>query len=933
MSRAGGHLAILADVAAWTEGGSGLSLALRRVLARFEVRLFLSACIVTSLLPLPWVRDLDPVFLTVFGVEFLLRCVLVFRGASDAPAAAGTGETVWRWPTRGALLLLVFDVLALVSFLPLAAHDTPWMRLLRLIRLIALLSYWAPVMQDLRAVLLRRERSRQVLVMGAMVGLLSFTGALVLEQFAVDLEAVDYDEDGEVTSNDRRFYVHLWWAFRQIQDPGNMLAAPSAPGAVVVSIVLTIFGLLLVSFLIGLGTDVVREVMTVSHLRSPGLAGHTVIVHVNVATGPLLDELVRYYQKLIPEGSLSRRWLRQLVENARRVVMGPRYLVVGHQEERPSFLRRADLARVIYRHAKVGHTDFMHRADIARAQRVVVLADLAAQNPDAETIGALLTIYDALRAPPGAALAVGMSPATGRAPPPSRQSVAQRLAAQRASDGHATHARGRLLIAEILDERNLPAAWAAIDYGAGEVRTFVVLIERLVGLLLACVARIAGVGPVLEELLTTHGHELYTCFFAMPELAYTCPDPPRLPGEHAAAMARLHARASALPPRRFLVPVGLLYEETDSHGFTARKVALGGAGDPGLGERAWTGFVAVAPNFGVVRDFCEGLRTGPDAPAPAAGEAAPGVAFTQEPHLPLRRVVVCGFRPATVGLLEALVLAEPRAEILVLLDDEAARTAARDRFGEHRSLADYRMLTLSPGSFVAQADGSFVYQPRLHAALQCGRVHLAVGDRSSLLQLVDLPAGFGHVGDLDLALLLATRREDGDARTIQALLALEVARTRGGRRSPLRVVAEVVDAEVCARLRRRASLHGDDRVQIFALESLRAAFLFQSVLIPAFNLVYGELMGPWGQSFARKQVTAPGVGSCSFQALAARCSADGELLLGVERRREDGQVVVDLAGGDGNGGRVDLGTLVAVWVLTADPAERLRGACVDGPVA
>lgn len=917
-------------MSAWNEGGSGLGLALRRVLGRFEVRLFLSACIVTSLLPLPWVRDLDPLFLGVFGLEFLLRCVLVFRGASEAPAAAGTGETVWRWPTRGALLLLLFDVLALVSFLPLAAHDTPWMRLLRLIRLIALLSYWAPVMQDLRAVLLRRERSRQVLVMGAMVGLLSFTGALVLEQVAVEAEAVDYDEDGEVTSADRRFFVHLWWAFRQIQDPGNMLAAPSAPGAVVVSIVLTVFGLLLVSFLIGLGTDVVREVMTVSHLRSPGLAGHTVIVHVNVATGPLLDELVRYYQKLIPEGSLSRRWLRQLVDNARRVLLGPRYVVVGHQEDRPAFLRRADLARVVYRHARVGHADFMTRADIARAQRVVVLADLEAQNPDAVTIGALLTIHDALRAPPGATLAVGMAPHTAR--PPGR--AAQRLAGQRASDGHATHARGRLLIAEILDERNLPAAWAAIDYGAGEVRTFVVLIERLVGLLLACVSRIGGVGPVLEELLTTHGHELYTCFFAMPELAYTCPDPPRLPATYAAAMARLQARAFELPARRFLVPVGLLHEETDARGFTVRKVALG-SGAVEAGERAWTGFVAVAPNFGVVRDFCEDLRARPDAPGepPGRAEEAAGVTYEQEPYLPLRRIVVCGFRPATVGLLEALVLAEPNAEILVLVDDEAALVHARDRFREHRSLGDYRMLTLSPGSFVAQADGCFAYEPRLRAGTHCGRVHLAVGDRSALLQLVDLPCGFGHVADLDLALLLATRREDGDARTIQALLALEVARTRGGTRSPLRVVAEVVDAELCARLRRRARLQGDDRVQIFALESLRAAFLFQSVLIPAFNLVYGELMGPWGQSFARKPVTTPASGSCSFQALAARFAADGELLLGVERRRDDGQVVVDLAGGDGNGGRVDLGTLVAVWVLTPDNADRLRGACVDGPVA
>ena len=385
---------MLAPMVAWQHGGTGLTLALRRFLGRFEVRLFLSACIVISLLPLPDVRELDGVFLLIFGAEFLLRAAVVFRADEDE-----TDERGWRWPTRSALLLLSFDALALVSFLPLVAHDTPWMRLLRVIRLVALLSYWAPVMQDLRAVLLRRERSRQVLVMGAMVGLLSFIGALALEQLEAGAGAVDYDDDGEVTHNDRRFFVHLWWAFRQIQDPGNMLSAPGSAAAVVVSVVLTVFGLLLVSFLIGLGTDVVREVMTVSHLRSPGLAGHTVIVHINAATGQLLHELVRYYRKLIPEGSLSRRWWRQLGENARRVLQGPRYVVVGRSDDRPAFLRRPDLARIVYRPATAADPDFMLRADVARAQRVVVLADLEAQNPDAETIRALLMIHDTLRLP------------------------------------------------------------------------------------------------------------------------------------------------------------------------------------------------------------------------------------------------------------------------------------------------------------------------------------------------------------------------------------------------------------------------------------------------------------------------------------------------------------------------------------------------------
>ncbi len=904
MSRGRGGLAILAAMTRAGVGASQWELALRRLLGQFWTRLFLSACIVTSLLPLAEVRELDALFLAVFGVEMLVRLALMIRGDED--------EAGWRWPRPGTVVLLIADLLALISFLPIVAHDTPWMRMLRVMRLVALLSYWAPALRDLRVVLLRRERSRQVVVMGALVGLLTFVGALALDQLDIASGAnIDYDDDGRVTDRDHKFHVHLWWAFRQIQDPGNMLGAPEAVGAVVVSMVLTVFGLFLVSFLIGLGTDVVRELMTVSRLRAPGLRGHTVIVHVHAATRPLLVDLAHYYQKLIPEGSLSRRWLRQLVANVRQLVLGPRFVVVGHHADPPPFIRK--MTHIVYRQGSAADRDFMIRADIARARRVLVLADSEAANPDAETIHALLTIHDGLH--------------THRTDQPKRP-VLKAMPKRRGLRQLATptaHDRGRLLVAEILDERNLPAAWAAISYGSGEVRTFVVHVERLIGLFMACVARIDGIAPVLEELLSSAGHEIYTCFFASPALSYQAEAAPSLPAAPTEAMASLRARAASRPARRSLVPIGLLYDEGEG-AWVSHRLWL--AGEEAPTGRAWAGFVALAPSFAVVRDFADSLQQ--PAPAGVAAEvieAAPGC--TRATDLPLRRIVVCGFRPATVGLLEALVLAEPAAEILLLVDDEATRAAALERLAEHRGLSDYRSLTLALGSFVAQPDGSFVYQPRLRQGLVCGRVRLAVGDRASLLQLVDLPHGFGHAGDLDLALVLATGREDSDARTTQSLLALEVVRTHGGRRSRLRVVAEVIDAELCNRLRRRARQVGDEQVQVYSLETLRASFLFQSAVIPGFNLVYGELLGPWGQSFARLQVVTPGRGRCSFAALAERFMAMDQQLLGVEVM-DGGQRRVDLGA---DNGAVDLAQVVAVWVLSADPADQARGRCVDGPVA
>src|SRR5690606_29446108 len=95
--------------------------------------------------------------------------------------------------------------------------------------------------------------------MGALVAAMAFAGAIVLSHLGAS--GVDFDENGVVDGSDERFLTRLWWSFRQIQDPGNMLAAPDQAVGVLVSLALTLFGLFLVSFLIGLGADIVRELV------------------------------------------------------------------------------------------------------------------------------------------------------------------------------------------------------------------------------------------------------------------------------------------------------------------------------------------------------------------------------------------------------------------------------------------------------------------------------------------------------------------------------------------------------------------------------------------------------------------------------------------------------------------------------------------------
>jgi hypothetical protein len=900
---------------------------LGRLMGSATVRLVLSVAIIFSLIPEPWVRRYEPLLLALFSLEFFARLVLAVRREPDSDGR----RRGWRVPGPGALALLLLDLIALVSFLPIDPRASPWMRILRLLRFAVLLGYWAPLMRDLRTVMLRRERARQIVVMGLVVGLFTFAGALILHQTEFDHRGIDYDESGRVDDADHSFFTKLWWAFRQIQDPGNMLASADATATVFVSVMLTVSGLFLVSFLIGLGADVVREMMELSQLRPPGLHGHTVIVNITAATRQLLGELMHYYQKLLPREvrPLSRWWFALLLDNLRRSLFGPRYVVVGTQPERPEFLRSSDLARIVYRHGAAHDESFMQRSDIALAQRVVLLADTAAAEPDAETIRAALAIVEGLRDPRPADPVEGA--VTG-----SNVQVPRNISLRSAhtTDGHLTHQRGRgkLLLAEILDERNVPAAWAALASGGGELRAFLVVVDRMIALFLACVGRTAGVGPILSELLTCSGHELYTCFFDIPELAYTCETPPQLPREPDAAMRRLVARARAQPSRKRMVPIGLLYEETDDLGMPDLGVVLGdahGAGRPAA-PHACSGFVALAPSFTVVREFAEQLRRDPAGPTWSEGQvktarddAAGAPPLRPEAHLPLRKVLICGFRPTTVALCESLILAEPAADVLILVATEAERRAALDRIHVHRDMVERRLLRGYQGALVARPTGEFVYQPR-RGGPPIGRVRVVVGDSTSPLQLVDLPGEFGHVSELDLVYVLSSAAQDSDARGAQTLMTLDalISRTPGAAPN-LRVVGEFVDAELAHRLRQRYAALGVSRVQVYSTENLRAYFLFQSVLIPGFSAVYGELLAPWGHSFTRLLADGRGRGRCSFHALSLRLAESNlGILIGVELDADGGGAELYLGSGPPrDDGRVELSRLRAVWVVAPDPAD------------
>jgi hypothetical protein len=906
-----------------------------RLLGRVESRLILSAAIIVSLLPFDWVTKLDGPFFLLFSFEFLLRVILIFRSearyAHSDPeeetllATEQTKERGWQWPSVRTLILLVFDLLALLSFVPslvgLETDETHWLRLFRLSRMLLLLSYWAPLLGDLWLIMRRQERTQQVVLMGLVVLAMSFAGAVVIDQLHHGEASIDYDGDqiygydarGEaIDADDTRFFVHLWWAFRQIQDPGNMLSSPKHAAAVVVSVVLTIFGLFLVSFLIGLGTDVVRELMALSRLRPPGLRGHTIIVNLDASTQALLHELIRYSRKLLPAGTLSLDWVAQLLRNTKRGLRAAHFVVVGRNPEPPDFLRQSPFAHLIYRQGHIDEEAFQTRTDVAEATRVVLLADLRAADPDADTIQALLTITGALR-----------------------EADARRRSGRR---------RARLLIAEVLDESNVPAARAAITGdGHGHTRAFVVPSERLIAQFIACVTTRPGVGRVLEELLTSSGHELYTLYFNLSGLGYQREQPRDLSRDPSVAMRELLRRARSLPSRVRVIPIGML---VGCEGGECSEVHL----NPDLGERTTdlaegdlaeasettadaeatetppstdgepccVGFVALADNFKHVRELAEDFHLRPGADVPEDAQDAPDLGpFVRAEPTKLERVLVCSFRNGTVGMIEALIQSEPSTQILLMVRHESALAAVWDDFDAHTRLVERQLLRGHHGRFEADQTRSILTWrgPDGAATPQRPHVYVAVGDWSSSRQLTSLPFEFGHVKNLDAVMLMSDESEGADARTAKTLMKLETLTT-----AP-RVTAEVLDVEFARRLRRRTDSGGSDRVSVYSIQELRAFFMFQSVVVPSFDLVYAELMGPWGESLVRLFPDAPLRGTCSFDQLGMHLSRSNRALIAVELCAEQ-----HVHGGERDcrteihvGGPQDiaLGRLVSVWVVSS----------------
>ena len=324
-------------------------------------RLTLSVLIILSLVPVGWVSDFSIIFFGIFAVELSLRLFILLHDLRH------------RSIDRVELTFFFIDVVATLSFLPIELlwDDARYLRLLRLSRMLLLLGYWGPVMREVWFILMKRERRYQIFFVVVTTLILSFISAILLHHFRS--QGIDFNNDGKTQNDGGSFWMMLWWSYRQIQDPGNMLKSADASVAFLFSVALTTTGMFIFSFLIGIGTSVVEELVKLGKERRLGLRRHTVICNLSPYSQVLLEELVTYYAKSF---------------------RSPRVVTLGSEEERYSYMLEGPLHRIRYRQGRPTSVHDLKKVDADLATRVILLSQADREISDSEVVSQILSVRE-----------------------------------------------------------------------------------------------------------------------------------------------------------------------------------------------------------------------------------------------------------------------------------------------------------------------------------------------------------------------------------------------------------------------------------------------------------------------------------------------------------------------------------------------------------
>lgn len=829
------------------------------------VKLAISLLIVASVLPIRAVEDeLRPYFLGIFGVELLLRAALLRRRGSER--------------SRLDVVLFAFDVIAWLSFLPLeqildahAAHALP---VLRLSRLFLLLRFTREIAIDLYGILTRRELLEQFGLVTLAVWGLAFGSSVVLSHLAIP-----HDYDGRGPVPDASFLDRIWWSFRQLESADNLVDNLHVhPVLAVISLGLTLVGVFVTSFIIGIGANVVHQVVRAARRRPVGYAGHALVIGPVHEAEMLVQEFVRLYERHRSLRSIRLSelwlWLRRRGPAPTRHAQ-PRMTLLGTEDDPPAYLYAADMRWIVYRKGDSAQPEALALAGAARAKRALILARHDA-GPDADAVTAMAL-----------------------------------------SSFRTQNRRGHVFV-EVQETRNRDLIQAV-----GGPGTYPLDVQRFLGLFLCQHLITPGVEALYADLMTSDGSEFYTHVFLGAGEARAVAALGEGPGGEISfsRMARAaHAQGvvlagvflgDAVPERREgeLVPVDGLVQW------------LNPLLDPPEGSPAWAlgaragrvparhlrGLIGVSATYAPLRRYGRELLMGrgiaPSRGAAAGGAEAGGAeaarasteawaATLSRRRRHLDRVLIVGYSPALPSLLRALAQFVPGVDVTLVLGE---------RGDERMPLADRLAslgMTLGSDGPPPGTDGAKLSLPRGgRATVFTHRGH----------DLASLAVRCAARGAPPSAAVFLSEPEglDRDARTAMRLIrfarALESRElAHGGRLHVLAEFSSVAKGEHVRSLldAGRCGFAGPDRLRLslVSTERIKNYFMVHSAFVPGVTTLYEELLGEGGQDLLRIEARPPAAaeqayGPIGFGELRAALEPRGAIPVALEL--DDGAVLLN----------------------------------------
>ncbi|WP_437936012.1 hypothetical protein [Sorangium sp. So ce341] len=845
------------------------------------VKAALSLLILVSVLPIQGLEDeLRPYFLGIFGVELLLRAALLRQRGRER--------------SRLDVLLFAFDVIAWVSFLPLerlldahAAHALP---VLRLTRLFLLLRFTREIAIDLYAIMTRRELLEQFGLVTLAVWGLAFGASVLLSHLAI---SHDYDGRGPVP--DTTFFDRIWWSFRQLESADNLVANLHVhPVVAVLSLGLTMVGVFITSFIIGIGANVVDQVVRAARRRPVGYAGHALVIGPVHEAEMLVQEFVRLYERhrALRSIRLSELWVwlvRRGPPPTRHAL--PRMALLGTEDDPPAYLYAPRMRWVAYRTGDSAQPEALGLVGAAGAKRALILARPDA-GPDADAVTAMAL-----------------------------------------SSFRTQNRRGHVFV-EVQESKNRDLLQAV-----GGPGTYPLDMQRFLGFFLCQHLITPGVEALYTDLMTADGSEFYTHIFLGEEAVRTVAALGEGPGGEISfsRMARAACQNNVILAGVFLgdaAPERRAGELVSTEGLVQWLNPLL---DPPEGSPAWAlgaragrvparrlrGLIGVSATYAPLRRYGRELlmgrgiapaeaANGAGASANGAGASAGGAgaaaddagatdgagatrawAATLSPHQSrLDRVLIVGYSPALPSLLHALAQFVPGIEVTLVLGE---------RGDERMPLAD-RLASLGvtpapdgapPGQAGARLDlprgGSVaVYTQHGHDLASLAVRCAARGAPASAAVFLSEPEGL-----------------DRDARTAMRLIrfarALESGELAHGAR--LHVLAEFSSVAKGEHVRSlldagKCGFAGPDRLRLslVSTERIKNYFMVHSAFVPGVTTLYDELLGEGGQDLVRIEAPRPGPGervngAIAFEELRAALEPRGVIPMALEL--DDGAVLLN----------------------------------------